>query len=127
MGIIEPTRPDIEVGGMQWEVTPPGELRDGHALRMTCVEDFSQGPGYPMADRTTITKLDDGSVHVAFDSERNESFYSASHEFPAGTLRAIIDHVEPTAGEAGASQPARAPRRGWLGGWLSRRATSSAG
>jgi hypothetical protein len=117
MGKFEPTRADIELGGMRWEVTPAEELQTGHAFRMRSVEDFSRGPDYPMADRTTITRLDDGSVHVAFASERNKDYYSASHEFPAGALRAIVDHVELSGGSrveqtsANVSRPLQLARR----------------
>lgn len=125
MSRLQPTRSDMEMGGMQWEVTPPEELREGHVLRMTCVEDYSQEPGYPILDRTTITKLDGGSVHVAFDSERpNDNHYQASHEFQPGALRAIIDHVELSGSEA--EQPSRSAEQGWLSRLLGRRSLPTA-
>jgi hypothetical protein len=106
------SKKDLELGGMNWQVTPPKELQGGHAFRMTCVEDFSGDPSYPIIDKTTITRLEDGSVHMAFDSERNGSHYNGSHEFPVGALRAIIDHVEPL--EGASEQTIRTPRQGWL-------------
>jgi hypothetical protein len=118
MGELVTSRDEIEIGGMQWQVTPQEELSPGQALRITCVENFSQDPKYPMSDRTVITKLEDGTVHVAFDSERNGSRYRGSHEFEPGSLRAIVDYVEPSNDDS--EHPVRAPRKGWLRGLGSR-------
>lgn len=91
---MQPTRPEIEVGGMQWKVTPADELRPGRVLEMTCLEDFGSELGYPVNDVTTVIKTDDGEMHIKVDRLRNQSRYTDAVTFEPGTLRAIIDHVE---------------------------------
>jgi len=91
-----PTGQEIEVGGMQWEVTPTDELKPGRELEMICLQDFGSTPDYPMNDVTTVIKTDDGEVHITVDRLRNQDRYKDTVTFEPGTLRAIIDHVERT-------------------------------
>jgi len=93
-----PTGIELEVGGMQWKVTPSDELRSGRELEMTCFEDFGGTPDYPMNDITTVIKTDDGEMHIQVDRLRNQSRYTDSVTFKPGTLRAIVDHVEAAGG-----------------------------
>ena len=100
----------MEIGGLEWEVTPPSDLNEGFVDQLTHVNIVHDDPQHPIADRVRVTRDEDGAIHMAFDSERNQDYYSGSFEFPAGALRALVDYVEPIEGQ----QSSHIPRTGWL-------------